>query len=71
MQADDLKNMDPDKMGDMLGGAGKKKPKKTRSQYRRRLVEFYETYGLTDKARARTLCLLSPVCAYACILFWT
>ena len=51
-QADDLKNMDPDKMGEMFsggGGGGRKPPRKTRSQYRRRLVEFYETYGLSDK----------------------
>jgi len=31
-------------------GNGPKKPKKqTRSQYRRRLVDFYEKYGLADK----------------------
>ena len=33
-------------------GNGPKKPKKqTRSQYRRRLVDFYEKYGLADKVR--------------------
>jgi len=49
--ADDLKNMDPSKMADAFGGGGAPpRPKKqTRSQYRRRLVQFYETYGLTDK----------------------
>mmetsp|Transcript_43078 Transcript_43078/g.91828 ORF Transcript_43078/g.91828 Transcript_43078/m.91828 type:complete len:171 (-) Transcript_43078:33-545(-) len=50
--ADDLKNMDPNKMGDMFGGGGgrgSKRSKKTRSQNRRKLVEFYEKYGLDDK----------------------
>eukprot|EP00316_Scyphosphaera_apsteinii_P025049 CAMPEP_0119309788 /NCGR_PEP_ID=MMETSP1333-20130426/16792_1 /TAXON_ID=418940 /ORGANISM="Scyphosphaera apsteinii, Strain RCC1455" /LENGTH=136 /DNA_ID=CAMNT_0007313827 /DNA_START=160 /DNA_END=570 /DNA_ORIENTATION=+ len=50
--ADDLKNMNPDQMGNMFsgGGGGRQRPKRqTRSQYRRRLVNFYETYGLHDK----------------------
>jgi len=31
------------------GGAGKKPPRKTRTQYKRQLVHFYERYGLTSK----------------------
>ena len=46
---DDLKNMNYEQMGNMFGG-GKKK-RKTRSQYRRDVVDFYERYGMSDKAR--------------------
>lgn len=55
--ADDLKNMDPDRMANAFGGGGgggggrprKRKPKFTREEYRRQLVEFYTEYGLEHK----------------------
>jgi len=47
---DDLKNMNYEQMGNMFGGGGgRSKPRKTRSQYRRELVEFYQRYSLEDK----------------------
>ena len=39
---DDLKNMNYEQMGNMFGGGGRSKSRKTRSQYRRELVEFYK-----------------------------
>ena len=46
---DDLKNMNYEQMGNMFGGGGRPKPRKTRSQYRRELVEFYKRYSMEDK----------------------
>ena len=46
---DDLKNMNYEQMGNMFGGGGRSKPRKTRSQYRRELVEFYKRYSMEDK----------------------
>ena len=31
------------------GGGGRPKPRKTRSQYRRELTEFYKRYAMDDK----------------------
>ena len=51
MQADDLKNMNPDDMGKAFGGdqSARKPKKQTRSQYKRRLIAFYTDHGLDDK----------------------
>jgi len=49
---DDLKNMNYEQMGNMFGGGGgggRPKPRKTRTQYRRELVEFYKRYAMDDK----------------------
>jgi len=56
---DDLKNMNYEQMGNMFGGGGgggggrgsggRPKPRKTRSQHRRELVEFYKRYAMDDK----------------------
>lgn len=43
---DDLKNMNFEQMGKQFGGSGAAK-KKTRSQYRRELVDFYKRYDIT------------------------
>lgn len=48
-QADDMKNMNYEQMGNAFGGG---KPKRSsRKEYRARLVDFYTRYGLTDKVR--------------------
>ena len=41
---DDLKNMNYEQMGKQFGGG--KRPRKTKSQYRRQLVDFYKRYDL-------------------------
>lgn len=48
--ADDLKNMGPEAMASAFSGDSKRSPpKKSRAQWREELVDFYTTYGLTDK----------------------
>mmetsp|Transcript_25661 Transcript_25661/g.77968 ORF Transcript_25661/g.77968 Transcript_25661/m.77968 type:complete len:156 (-) Transcript_25661:316-783(-) len=48
--ADDLKNMDPEKMAQqMAGGRGGRPKRRTRGQWKRELIAFYESHGLQDK----------------------
>lgn len=42
---DDLKNMNPEQMGNTFGG----KKRRSRREYRNELVDFYTRYGMTDK----------------------
>lgn len=49
--ANDLKNMKPEDMASSFGGGGGggRRPQRSRSEFRKELVDFYTTYGLTDK----------------------
>ena len=49
--ADDLKNMNPEQMGNAFGGGGssRSRPTKTRAQWKEELTTFYTRYGLESK----------------------
>ena len=47
--ADDLKNMNPEQMGSAFGGGRSKARKRSRSEWKKDLVDFYTRYDLTDK----------------------
>jgi hypothetical protein len=47
--ADDLKNMDPEQMGSAFGGGRGKARKRSRSEWKKDLVDFYTRYDLPDK----------------------
>ena len=46
--ADDLKNMNPEQMGNTFSGGGRP-PKRSRAQWKEEVTSFYTRYGLDNK----------------------
>ena len=58
MQADDLKGMNYEQMGNAFGGGGggRRGKKPSKAEYKTRLEDFYKRYGMEDKVRAIDAC---------------